>query len=86
MADEITIDASGRLVIPKDVRVRHRLGAGTRLRLLEEEGRLVLVPRHAESTTVERAGLLVFCGRLTGPIPDHRMIREERIGKLAGDG
>jgi AbrB family looped-hinge helix DNA binding protein len=41
MPEEVVIDASGRLRIPKDVRARHRLTPGARLLLLEEDGRLV---------------------------------------------
>ncbi len=85
MALEITIDASGRLVIPKRVRNRLRLGAGSRLKLLEQEDRIVLVPAHDEPATVEERGLLVFRGRLTGPLPDHRDLREERLGRLSGE-
>ncbi len=85
VASEITIDASGRLVIPKRVRARLRLSAGSRLRLLEEEDRLVLVPLQAEPSTVESCGLLVFRGRLTGPVPDHRESRDERLRRLAGE-
>jgi AbrB family looped-hinge helix DNA binding protein len=84
MPEEITIDASGRLVIPKDVRARHRLNPGARLLLLEEEDRLVLVPRATETSTVERAGILVFRGALSGPVPDHRHLRDERLDQLAG--
>lgn len=82
MAHEITIDASGRLVIPKAVRERLQLSSGARLMLLEEEGRLVLVPRHRETVAEERGGLLVFRGRLLGPIPDHRSLRDERLDSL----
>jgi AbrB family looped-hinge helix DNA binding protein len=84
MPEEITIDASGRLVIPKDVRTRHRLTAGARLLLVEEEDRLVLVPRAAETSTVERAGILVFRGTLGGAVPDHRELRDERLDHLVG--
>jgi AbrB family looped-hinge helix DNA binding protein len=84
MAEEITIDASGRLVIPKDVRARHRLTAGARLLLVEEEDRLVLVPRPSETSTVERAGIVIFRGTLAGEVPDHRELRDERLDRLAG--
>jgi AbrB family looped-hinge helix DNA binding protein len=75
MAEEITIDASGRLVIPKPIRDRHRLTAGTRLALVEEDDRLVLLPRHGDTMAEERDGILVFRGRLTGAVPDHRALR-----------
>ncbi len=84
MEREIAIDAVGRVPIPKDVRRRHRLAAGTRLELHEEGDRLVLVPRQARTSAVERAGILIFCGRLTGEVRDHRELREERLDRLAG--
>jgi AbrB family looped-hinge helix DNA binding protein len=84
MPTEITIDGSGRLVIPKEVRSRHGLRTGARLLLIEENDRLVLVPRGAETTTAERAGILVFQGTLAGEIPDHRTLREERLVRNAG--
>ena len=83
MATSITIDASGRLVIPKDVRERHQLHAGSRLELTEEEERLVLVPLQSQPSTKETAGLLVFTGRLTGSVPDHRELREARLSRLS---
>jgi AbrB family looped-hinge helix DNA binding protein len=78
MEQEITIDASGRVVIPKEVRERHRLAAGTRLRLGEEGDRIVLSPVQEDAVAVERGGLLVFQGRLVGEVPDHRQLRELR--------
>jgi AbrB family looped-hinge helix DNA binding protein len=84
MAEEITIDASGRLVIPKPIRDRHRLTAGTRLVLVEEDDRLVLRPRHGDTVAEERDGILVFRGRLTGAVPDHRALREERADRFTG--
>ena len=85
MEREITIDASGRLVIPKDVRQRHRLAAGARLTLVDDEERLILIPRQQTGSTIEKAGLLVFQGRLEGATPDHRAMRDERLARLAGD-
>jgi len=84
MEKEITIDPSGRLVIPKEVRRRHRLTAGSRLILVEDGDRIVLVPRQAEPSTVETGGLLVFTGRLNGDVPDHRELRESRSARQAG--
>lgn len=84
MAREITIDASGRLVIPKEVRSRHHLGPGARL-LLEDEGdRLVLKAAPDAPLVAEKNGLLIFSGRLKGEIPDHRDLREERLDRLSG--
>jgi len=85
MERRVTIDRAGRLVVPRDVRTRLRLVAGTRLQLREEGDRLVLVPEHAPSTTTEEAGILVFTGQLTSEAIDHRTDREERLARLAGE-
>lgn len=84
MAREITIDSSGRVVIPMDVRQRHHLSAGSRLILVDDEERLVLIPRQGQTTTLEKAGLLVFQGQLAPGFPDHRAVRDERLSSLAG--
>jgi AbrB family looped-hinge helix DNA binding protein len=83
MEDIITIDAVGRLVVPKAIRARLALHEGTRLLVREEEGRrLVLEPVSEEAALVEVDGLLVIRGRLTGEIPDHREQRVQRIRSL----
>ena len=81
--DEIcTIDGAGRLVVPKGIRSRLGLRKGTRLRLIESEGRLLLEPLMEEAAPVEVEGLLVIQGRLTGDLPDHRDLRDQRIAAL----
>lgn len=85
MIREITIDAAGRIVIPKDVRRRHHLSRGTRLLLEEEEGQLVLTPVRDPPLFTNEDGLLVFRGRLTGEVLDHRELREDRMDHLAGE-
>jgi AbrB family looped-hinge helix DNA binding protein len=84
MATVITIDASGRLVIPKEVRSRHGLTPGSRLLLTEEDDHLVLIPQTTEATTVEKAGILVISGTLEGGWADHRELRNERFDRIAG--
>ena len=43
MVHDLTIDAAGRLVIPKPLRKRLNLGPGARLHAYEEDGRLVRI-------------------------------------------
>lgn len=87
----ITIDGTGRLVVPKPMRVELGLREGTRLRVREEGGRrLVLEPVAEAAVPVDVGGVLVIRGTLTDEVPDHRALREERIrGQVsgaAGDG
>ncbi len=83
MEDIITIDAAGRIVVPKAMRARLALREGARLHVREEEGRrLVLEPLAEEGVPAEVEGLLVIRGRLLGEIPDHREQRAQRIRAL----
>ena len=84
MPHEIAIDRFGRLVIPKVVREHHRLEAGSKLTLVDREDHLVLMPSRPEPRLVERDGLLVVMGGEPTDLPDHRMLREERLEHLTG--
>ncbi|MGH7476762.1 MAG: AbrB/MazE/SpoVT family DNA-binding domain-containing protein [Longimicrobiales bacterium] len=83
MAYQVTIDAAGRLVIPKPLRQRFGLGAGTRLYMTAEGGAIRLSPDRPEPALVERDGFLVV--DLTGDetfATDHRIAREKRASEL----
>jgi AbrB family looped-hinge helix DNA binding protein len=83
MEDTITIDAAGRIVVPKAIRKRLGLRDGTRLHVREEEGRrLVFEPVSEDNVPAEVDGLLVVRGRLLGEIPDHREQRTQRLRAL----
>lgn len=86
MEREITIDRSGRLVIPKEVRDTHHLEAGTKLTLIDQEDQIVLVPKAQEARLVEKDGLLVISspGSATVEDFDHRSLREERLDDIGG--
>lgn len=87
MEDIITIDAAGRLVVPKAMRARLALREGSRLHVREEDGkRLVLEPVAEEAVPAEADGLLVIRGRLLGEIPDHRDLRRQRVRALGRMG
>jgi AbrB family looped-hinge helix DNA binding protein len=83
MDEIITIDGAGRLVVPRAIRARLHLREGSRLRVREEGGNLlVLEPVGEASVPVDVDGLLVIRGQLIGAIPDHREQRAERIRAL----
>jgi AbrB family looped-hinge helix DNA binding protein len=84
MEEIITIDGAGRVVIPKALRTRLRLDPGRRLRVLLEGGRIVLEPADEVSKPVEVDGLLVIRGKLRGPVPDHRALREAHLQRRTG--
>jgi AbrB family looped-hinge helix DNA binding protein len=80
MVHDLTIDAAGRLVIPKPLRKRLNLGPGARLHAYEEDGRLVLAPGRPAPRVVERDGFLAVDVGLEGEIDD--LGRDERLRGL----
>jgi AbrB family looped-hinge helix DNA binding protein len=85
MAHQVTIDGAGRLVIPKELRDRFGLEAGTRLHIHVSEGGIHLTPDRPEPALVERDGFLV----LELPTPgasrtDHRVERDRRTPMAVG--
>ncbi len=64
---KVTIDAAGRIVIPKPLRERLGLRAGEDLELREREGRLEIEPTPTPMTLVRRKGRLVAVPRK--PLP-----------------
>jgi AbrB family looped-hinge helix DNA binding protein len=62
-----TIDAAGRIVIPKPLRERLGLAAGEALELREREGRLEIEPLPTPMSLVRRRGGVVAVSRK--PLP-----------------
>lgn len=81
---ETTVDKFGRVVIPKAVRQRLGLKAGTVLRIEETSDGMKLGPVHEEPLLVREGNVLVFNGRFDGDIVEAiQAQREERIQALA---
>jgi len=55
-----TIDAGGRVVVPKEVRERLGLRPGTQVELTEIDGTLEIAPVVTPMTVVERDGIVVL--------------------------
>lgn len=82
----LKIDSAGRIVVPKSVRERLGLEAGSELDLSEDNGRLLLEPIDRKPSLVKRDGLLVHRGRLPRGYEWTRLVdadREERLRTLA---
>lgn len=80
---ETTLDRFGRILIPKKVRDDLDLKPGSRLRIDELEGKILLKPVRGESHVVVKEGVLVFTGPAKGDIVGAvRAVREERLKKL----
>lgn len=83
----LKIDHAGRIVLPKAVRDRMGLEAGSNLELSESEAGLLLTPVREGPSLVKRDWLLMHPGKLAKGhywsrlIQDHR---EDRIRELTG--
>jgi len=80
MANTVTIDQSGRLVIPAKIRKALALAPGTELDCTIEGESIRLEPIGGAKLE-RRASRLVITSPLVGEVPDHREIREERINR-----
>lgn len=72
----VTIDAAGRIVIPKAIRDREGLTAGTELNIRVENGKIEMEVSHAPSRLERRNGLLVFVPPPGSPAITHEMVNQ----------
>jgi AbrB family looped-hinge helix DNA binding protein len=87
MVVTLKIDKAGRIVVPKPVRDRFGLHAGSELELLEDAGRLLLKPVGQRPSLEQQGGLLVHLGRLPEGYDWNKLVdadREERLRSVAG--
>ncbi|MGQ0529752.1 MAG: AbrB/MazE/SpoVT family DNA-binding domain-containing protein [Panacagrimonas sp.] len=83
----ITVDASGRLVLPKAMRDELNLRPGTKLKAEIVAGRIELTPEDDDCELVEKDGLWVIrsrSGRKFDAVAAIREDREDRIRHLRG--
>jgi AbrB family looped-hinge helix DNA binding protein len=78
----VKIDKAGRIVLPKQVRNRLRLRAGTDLELEERPEGLFLRPVGQRPSLVQRNGLWVHMGRLPRGFDWNRIVDEDRDERL----
>ena len=82
-----TIDKAGRVVVPKPIRERLGLLAGSEVDLEEFSGGILLNRVEPEPTLVRKQGVLVHRGKLPPGFDDTRLVedeREARIRKIGG--
>jgi AbrB family looped-hinge helix DNA binding protein len=83
----LKIDSAGRIILPKAVRDRFRLTAGSVLELEENQGELVLRPKEQTSAVVQRNGRWVYVGEVPNGFDWDGMVekdREERAREILG--
>lgn len=83
----VTIDRAGRIIVPKEVRDRLRLRAGSSLELEERAEGLVLRPIGQRPSMVQKNGVWVHLGKLPRSLDWSRLWddeRDERIKEIAG--
>lgn len=87
MTAKLTIDKAGRVVIPKPVRMRLGLKAGSKVKLTENAGTVTLQPVEQRPSIRRRGRFLVHVG--TAP-PSFDVVsaidemREERMHRILG--
>lgn len=84
---KVKIDSAGRVVLPKNVRDRFRLKAGSRLELEESSEGILLKPAEQSPSMVLRDGVWVHLGTLPEGLDWNKLVdhdREERIKDIWG--
>jgi len=71
-----TIDAGGRIVVPKEVRERLGLRPGSRIVLREVQGRLEISPATTPVRLVEHEGVLVAVSDADLPVLTAEQLRD----------
>jgi AbrB family looped-hinge helix DNA binding protein len=83
----LTLDKSGRVVLPKPLRQRLGLRAGATLEVAEAAGGLLLRPVSQQPSMVEHSGFLVHTGQVTSPGDWQRFLEDleqERLHDILG--
>jgi AbrB family looped-hinge helix DNA binding protein len=83
----VTIDAAGRIVVPKPLRDRLRLREGSTLEIEENASSFLLRPVTQSPVIELRDGLLVYVGEVPRSVRQDKLVedlREERLDEIAG--
>lgn len=78
----IKIDKAGRIVLPKGIRDKLGLRAGSDLEIAESGGSIQLTPRRRGAPLVNRHGLLVHRGELPNGYDWDSLVSEDRAQRL----
>ena len=78
----LKLDKLGRVVLPKPLRARYGLRAGTELEIVEGAQEFALRPARSGPSLVELGGILVHQGVPQGELDIVNAIREDREERL----
>jgi AbrB family looped-hinge helix DNA binding protein len=78
----LKLDKLGRVVLPKPLRARYGLRAGTELEIVEGAQEFALRPARSGPSLVEVGGILVHQGVPKGELDIVNAIREDREERL----
>jgi AbrB family looped-hinge helix DNA binding protein len=84
---ETTLDQSGRIELPQELRDDLGLSPGTVLSIEEKSGGILLKPLSGRSGLIRKDGVLVFSGEIEGDLTAAvQRDRDERSRKVSGLG
>jgi AbrB family looped-hinge helix DNA binding protein len=78
----LKIDKAGRVILPKPVRDRLGLRAGSDIEVEETADGVVLKPAHRKPAMVKRGKFLVYCGEIPTGYDIVRAIDDEREDRM----
>ena len=78
---KVTIDRLGRIVVPKQVRDRFHLVAGTSLELNVESDKIELRPLDREPAVLEKYGVLIHHGPESMDLDMAEFVNRERANR-----
>lgn len=81
MNSKVSLDAAGRLVLPKAVRDRLRLSPGDQLILESEDEQITLRPDRPQAALKKKQGIWVYQGS-PAEVPLPALIDQERAKRL----
>ena len=73
-----TIDAAGRLVVPKSLREQFHLTPGSEIEIESTADGVIIRPADRDAVLVDRAGVLVHCGPQKAGIDIAAFVGQER--------
>jgi AbrB family looped-hinge helix DNA binding protein len=83
-SSSVSVDAAGRVVLPKPIRELLSLRTGSELRISLAGGSLVLTPARMEDVLVEEKGVWVHHGKAAGNLfAEIDNLRDERLSDLS---